>query len=62
MNSYINYLNDLTNKSNSLYPEYKDQIRWVKYYDALEKENEKKILLENIENKLHWSFKNKKKI
>lgn len=60
MNSYINYLNDLTNKSNSLYPEYKDQIRWVKYYDALEKENEKNILLEKLDNKLNWSFKNTK--
>jgi hypothetical protein len=60
MNSYINWLNELTNKNNLKYVGFSTQIKWVKYSKALEKENEKNVLLEKLDRKLNWSFKNTK--
>lgn len=60
MSAYINFLNELTNKNRLLYPAYADQIKWIGYYEALEKEEERKNLLEKLDQKLNWSFKNTK--
>lgn len=60
MSAYINYLNSLTNKNRSQYPEYSDQIKWIGYYEAAEKEEERNQILQRMEQKLQWSFKNTK--
>ncbi|NOQ28393.1 MAG: radical SAM protein [Bacteroidales bacterium] len=60
MNAYINFLNDLTNKNNFQYPKFNDQIKWVNYYEALEKEELKNKLIKKLQHKLNWSFKNTK--
>ncbi|MBI9053346.1 MAG: radical SAM protein [Bacteroidales bacterium] len=60
MNAYINYLNDLTNKNNLQYVGFSTQINWVKYSNAIEYESEKSLLLDKLDHKLNWSFKNTK--
>lgn len=60
MSAYINYLNTLTNKNRSQYHEFIDQIKWIGYYEAAEKEEERNQILQNLEKKLQWSFKNTK--
>lgn len=60
MSAYINFLNELTNKHSLQYPEFKNQIKWVGYYEALEKEAEREELIKSIDDKLNWSFKNTK--
>lgn len=60
MSAYINYLNNLTNKNRLLYPEFGSQIKWVGYYDAVEKEEERNQIVSKLEKKLNWSFKNTK--
>ena len=60
MSAYINYLNDLTNKNRTQYPEYNDQIKWVGYYEASEKEEERNQIFQKLDKKLNWSFKNTK--
>lgn len=58
MSAYINYLNSLTNKNQIQYP--KEQVRWIGYYEAFEKEEERRNILNKLESKLNWSFKNTK--
>jgi len=41
MSAYINYLNELTNKNRSQYNEFINQIKWIGYYEAAEREEEK---------------------
>ena len=60
MSAYTNFLNDLTNKNNLQYPDYKNQIKWVSYFDALEKEEERNKIISKLELKLNRSFKNTK--
>lgn len=60
MNAYINFLNNLTNNNNLQYPKFNDQIKWVNYYEALEKEELKNKLIKKLQHKLNWSFKNTK--
>lgn len=60
MSAYINYLNSLTNKNRSQYPEYSDQIKWIGYYEAEEKEEERNQIIQKLGKKLNWSFKNTK--
>ena len=60
MSAYINFLNELINKNNSQYPAFNNQIQWIGYYEAFEKEEERKNLLEKLNQKLNWSFKNTK--
>ncbi len=60
MSAYTQFLNDLTNKNNLQYPDFKNQIKWVSYSDALEKEEERNKIIANLEHKLNRSFKNTK--
>lgn len=60
MNAYIHFLNNLTNNNNLQYPKFNDQIKWVNYYEALEKEELKNKLIKKLQHKLNWSFKNTK--
>lgn len=60
MSAYINYLNGLTNKNRSQYPEFGDQIKWIGYEEAIEKEEERNLIFNKLDNKLNWSFKNTK--
>jgi len=60
MAAYIDFLNDLTNRNNSQYPEYSKDIKWVNYYQALEKEEERKEILNKLDKRINWSFKNTK--
>ncbi len=60
MSAYIDFLNQLTNKNRSQYPEFSNQIKWIGYYEALEKEEERNQIIQELESKLNWSFKNTK--
>ena len=60
MSAYINYLNDLTNKNRTQYPEYNDQIKWIGYYETAKKEEERNQIFQKLDKKLNWSFKNTK--
>ena len=60
MSAYINYLNELTNINRSQYNEFINQIKWIGYYEAAECEEEKARIIQKLESKLNWSFKNTK--
>jgi hypothetical protein len=60
MSAFTNFLNDLTNKNNLQYPDFKNQIKWVSYSNALEKEEERNKIISKLEHKLNRSFKNTK--
>jgi len=60
MSAYINFLNELTNKNRTQYPEFANQIKWIGYYEAMEKEEDRNQILQKLESKLNWSFKNTK--
>ena len=60
MSAYDKFLNDLTNKNNLQYPDFKNQIKWVNYTTALEKEDERNQIITKLEHKLNRSFKNTK--
>lgn len=60
MSAYINFFNELTNKNHSQYPAFSDRIKWIGYYEAFEKEEERKNILNKLDQNLNWSFKNTK--
>lgn len=60
MSAYTNYLNGLTNHNRLQYPEFSNQIKWIGYDEAAEKEKEREFIFNKLENKLHRSFKNTK--
>jgi pyruvate formate-lyase activating enzyme-like uncharacterized protein len=60
MDPYLEYLNKLVNKNKAQFADYNGNLNWINSYDAIEKENRRKEILDNINKSLKWSFKGTK--
>lgn len=60
MRALINYQNALVDGNRKEYGNRYDEINFVSYYDGLEMEQQRNAILDNLNGKIQWAFKNTK--